>query len=91
MEVKQEMSQYYSLTCKHKPWRLYRQEIPKLENISPLPQVVSWVEVEESLCIANIFPLTSLINSQVLGVEVSELCEMEKNIPKANFAVSEQR
>ena len=85
------MSQYYSLTCKHKPWRLYRQEIPKLENISPLPQVVSGVEVEGSLCIASIFPLTSLINSQVLGVEVSELCEMEKNIPKANFAVSEQR
>ena len=62
-----------------------------MENISPLPQVVSGVEVEGSLCIASIFPLTSLINSQVLGVEVSELCEMEKNIPKANFAVSEQR
>ena len=31
------------------------------------------------------------MNSQVLAVEVSELCEMEKNIPKANFAVSEQR
>ena len=31
------------------------------------------------------------MNSQVLGVEVSELCEKEKYIPKANFAVSEQR